>query len=409
LKNNYLVIDGETTGATNGTKGNPFCIDNRLCYLGCYNVGNGDILLSDIEYSLSPYGPELTKIQRMIDEAALLVFFNSKFDLHWMRRYGLKFRHKPLFDTQLAEFILHAQRLKLSENSLDKACERRGLQGKLDVVKTEYWQKGIDTDMVPKSTLTEYLEQDLRSTGALALCQFQDLQTQTQLKRLVYNACQDLYVTEDMEWNGLHYNIPLSLDKAQELEGQVKTIDTILYELFPYDFLNWASPEQVSAILYGGDISYKTQETYTFIYKDGKKGPVEKTHWVEHTQTFPRIVEPLDNTKCKKEGVYSTDDGTLKKIKSFGLAKQVTGLLLERRAIEKKIGTYYLGIPKKYEEMKWQDSLIHTSLNHTVAVTGRLSSSGPNVQNLEEQIRQCFQTRFKSVPQIAKSTKLVAA
>jgi len=48
--------------------------------------------------------------------------------------------------------------------SLDQACEKYGIPLKLDVVKTEYWDKGICTSEVPTEILQEYLEGDLDRT-----------------------------------------------------------------------------------------------------------------------------------------------------------------------------------------------------------------------------------------------------
>lgn len=386
-------MDVETTGATNATKGNPFCPDNKLCYVGLlWTLGNSHLF--DIEYSDHPYGSNLAEIQTIIDDADLLIGFNIKFDLHWLRRYGIKFQHKPIFDLQQGDFIISGQLYPMS--SLDECLERRRLEGKSHVVEQDYWNKGIDTDKIPRGILEEYLGQDLKIEANLFNAQLQDICNLPHLKRLIFNCCQDELVTEEMEWNGLYYDVKLSLAKAEELRQDVIRIDKELFELFPNPHISWSSPQNVSAILYGGTIKWIEREEYTFSYKDARKGTRQKLRNVERREVYPRIVEPIKKSGRSVGGQFGTGEKILGKLKAFGSARRVVSLILERRKLEKRIDTYYIGIPKTMEKFKWQNNLIHGTLNHAVAATGRLSSSNPNQQNMDELIRACIQSRFKS-------------
>jgi DNA polymerase I-like protein with 3'-5' exonuclease and polymerase domains len=104
-------------------------------------------------------------IQSYLDGADTLIGFNIKFDLHWLRRYGFDYSHCRIFDCQLAEFILGGQSEPYP--SLNKTAERYGLGTKVDVVKTEYWDKGIDTTEIPIEILDEYLTMDLVLTNGV--------------------------------------------------------------------------------------------------------------------------------------------------------------------------------------------------------------------------------------------------
>ena len=77
---NYLSFDGETTGAINGTYGNPFTHSNRLCVVG---YGNGSNVASTLGGSVEP------DVFKGFD---VLVGFNIKFDIHWLRRNGVSIR-----------------------------------------------------------------------------------------------------------------------------------------------------------------------------------------------------------------------------------------------------------------------------------------------------------------------------
>ena len=69
--------------------------------------------------------------------------FNGKFDLAWLRRYNIDFSSCRIWDCQLVHFILTGQ--KESYPSLNEVAEYYGLGTKLDQVKEEYWNNGIDT------------------------------------------------------------------------------------------------------------------------------------------------------------------------------------------------------------------------------------------------------------------------
>ena len=81
------------------------------------------------------YWDDLTGLQDRVDNAALLIGFNIKFDIHWLRRAGINIdllRH-TIWDCQLAEFILDCQSKPYP--SLNGTCEKYGLPLKLDVVR----------------------------------------------------------------------------------------------------------------------------------------------------------------------------------------------------------------------------------------------------------------------------------
>ena len=99
---NHLVLDVETTTSN---KGNPFDQTNKLCY-----VGLKDNILFDIEHADNPYKNKLNEIQNEIDKVEILVGFNIKFDLHWLKRYGINFSDKRIWDCQLVHFILSGQK-----------------------------------------------------------------------------------------------------------------------------------------------------------------------------------------------------------------------------------------------------------------------------------------------------------
>src|SRR5260221_1219476 len=148
------VIDVESTISNSG---NPFDVTNKLVYIGIRIDGINHLF--DIEYSGKPWGQLRNEIQSLINSCELVIFFNAKFDIHWLSRYGLRVTHKPIWDCQYVEYVRSGQEIQLP--SLDDTASRRNIGHKLNVVKSDYWDKGIDTLDIPLDILTEYLGQDL--------------------------------------------------------------------------------------------------------------------------------------------------------------------------------------------------------------------------------------------------------
>ena len=82
-----------------------------------------------------------------------------------------------------------------------------------------------------------------------------------------------------------------------------------------------------------------------------------------------------EKPKKTKSGSYSTNEEILVKLQE---KHPIVRLILDYRGIKKLLSTYVEALP----EMRYPDGKLHTSFNQTVATTGRLSSSNPNLQNI---------------------------
>lgn len=110
--------------------------------------------------------------------------------------------------------------------------------------------------------------------------------------------------------------------------------------------------------------------------------------------------------------VYSSSEEALKAIKAY--AAEVA-FLVDLAALKKDTGTYYLseekGVDGNVVSRKGMlacvgtDSIVHHNLNSTATVTGRLSSSNPNLQNIpradednegkaKSRVKEMFTSRF---------------
>ncbi|MCB0309231.1 MAG: DNA polymerase I [Bdellovibrionales bacterium] len=89
-----------------------------------------------------------------------------------------------------------------------------------------------------------------------------------------------------------------------------------------------------------------------------------------------KIQEVNKSKKIKKTKTgYSTDQETLEAYADHPIIK----LILEYRNLSKLYSTYIVALPALVQE---DTQRIHTSFNQTIAATGRLSSSEPNLQNI---------------------------
>jgi len=366
---NVFSLDIE---CTTHQKGDPFDQNNHLV-LGAYG--------SDTTYNRF-YAGDVAGLQNALDTCSLVILFNAKFDLHWIRRIGCRFSHRlPIWDCQLAEFILSNQRWKYP--SLDEACAKQGLPRKLDVVKTEYWDKGIDTDKVPFEILDDYLRGDITSTYLLYLNQVERFKQPEHQKKLALfrMQCYDLLVLEEMEYKGYTFNVPAALEEAAVLDSQSKQLATKILSLFPNVPINLSSPDHISCILYGGTI-VDVVKVPIGVFKTGNKIGEIRYKNLEQPYILPRLIEPLKNSALKKEGYFATNEDVLMNLKAKGVAKKIIETLLEIRGLEKLRGTYYEGIPKLIEEHAWENNVVHGNLNQCVVTTSRLSATKPNQQNL---------------------------
>lgn len=387
---NYIVLDVECSGALKNSA-HPFDPENRLLLVGTRQEGASSI--RDIEYSGLPYGNSLLDLGLQLSGKDLFVVgFNIKFDLHWLRRYNARLGRKvKIWDCQLAEFILENQQNPYP--SLETSCLKHGLPLKKSTL-VEYLDSGVDVDKIPLPELIEYLKGDLISTEELFLKQL-ELIDKGGYWNLFDLQCQDLLVLADMEYNGMKYDLKKSALLAQsskEAENEIIECLNRLVTGAPFP-INWASNDHLSAILYGGNIKYVVKE-HVGLFKTGSRAGMDKFRNADHSYVFPRLVNPSDDSKLAKEGFWSTAEDVLKELKAGGLAKDIIDQVLKLSQLQKLRGTYLEGIPKRFEEYGWEEELVHGQINQCVTITGRTSSSKPNLQNIPPESKECFISRY---------------
>lgn len=403
-----LVLDCE---ATIYEKGHPFSEPNRLMCIGLMDGVESHYV--DIEYSGEPYGGNLLRLKQMVEEATLLIGFNIKYDLHWIRRYIPDIVFPRVWDCQLAEFLISNQTYVYP--SLEQCSLTYSLPPKYTKIEDEYWKQGINTNQVPLEVLKERVLSDVIITHELYKAQKSQIEDSGKLK-LFELQCDDLLVLQEMEFNGMLFDEQASNKLGEEAKEEIAKIEQTLKTIVPDDHINWNSNDHLSAILYGGGINYPSTETVYKTLKSGKIKQVERRCIA--TTIYPRLVDPLPGTetvdtrdlsdkdlellnvrrskerKSPIHRVYYTNEQVLRTLRVRGKAKDIVESNFRLSDLEKLSSTYYLGIPTLIKTMAWVGGIIHGSFNQTVARTGRLSSSKPNLQNFASVIKHLFRSRY---------------
>jgi DNA polymerase-1 len=143
-------------------------------------------------------------------------------------------------------------------------------------------------------------------------------------------------VLADMEWQGVTIDTGLLSRLSAEYTKKLAAISAEIYRLAGEEF-NLNSPKQISEIL------------------------------------FTKL--NLAKSKKTKTGL-STDVDALEKLKE---SHPIVPKLLEYREAQKLLSTY---IDVLGPQVLPESGRLHTSFNQTVTATGRLSSTGPNLQNI---------------------------
>lgn len=369
-----LVIDIECNTLPNPS---PFCLNGSMVCVGLYDGENNGVY---------PVNPDTIKmIQERVDAADELVGFNFKFDLNWLRRYGIICTHKRIWDVQLAEFLLSRQELMYP--SLEAASQKYLNTGKDKTIEENYWAKGIDTCDIPTDVLYNYCLLDCELTYRIAEIQKRSIKDSQ--KKLFSISMQDLIVLHEMEYNGMEFDREQSFTKAAQASNEITSITLGMGT--PCPNFNWNSPDHISSLLYGGTVE-EVRRVPVGMYMSGqKKGQQRyKLDKVEHH--LPRQYKPIKGTELKKEGKWSVEEDTLLKLGGGDLVKNI----LKVKELEGLCSKYFVKLPELQDKLGWDHTKIHGNFNQCVAKTGRLSSTQPNLQNFAKEASLLLDSRFKT-------------
>lgn len=275
---------------------------------------------------------------------------NIKYDLQVLQATSYKLQAIS-FDTMIASYLLNAG---TRQHSLDAAAfNELGYQMQPIEELIGKGKNQITMDKVPAEKVSWYCCED--TDMALRLKElFEPKLKEEKLEKVFYDIEMPLVeVLAQMEMAGIKLDAKFLNKLSGEAEVDIKQLESEIYKLSGQEF-NINSPKQMKEVLF------------------------EKMKLL-----------PVENRKIKTG--LSTAAGELEKM--IGQHK-IIPKILEYRELTKLQNTYLRALP---ELVNKKTGRIHTSYNQTIAATGRLSSSDPNLQNipirgtgLGNKIRQAF-------------------
>jgi DNA polymerase I len=262
---------------------------------------------------------------------------NAKYDYIVLAKHKLKV--SPLtFDTMLAEFILDPSSRNLGLKNLafvklgEEMTHIEDLIGK--------GKKQITMANVAIESAAPYAVADAEVPLRLMALQQEELK-RVNGEKLLYEI--DLPLTPvlaDMEMAGISLDLPFFVETGKRLEKRMAEIEKQVFDSVGKPF-NLNSTQQLSEIL------------------------------------FNRLgLEPPDRGNKTASGHFSTSAGVLDMLRG---KHSVVDLILEHRELSKLKSTY---VDALQAALNSDTGCVHTSYSQIGAVTGRLSSINPNLQNI---------------------------
>lgn len=278
---------------------------------------------------------------------------NLKYDLMVLRNHGITLRG-PMFDTMIAHYLispeLHHGMDYMAETLLNYQTihieELIGPKGKkqrsmADLSPREVYVYACE-DAEITLRLKQVLEPRLKAIGCDTL--FREVEMPL------------MPVLAHMERNGVRIDIDGLRETSRLFTEQMQQIESEIHSLTDTPDLNVSSPKQVGEVL------------------------------------FDKL-KITDKPKKTKTGQYVTSEEVLESLRT---KHPVVALILAHRGLKKLLSTYIDALPQLINPATGR---IHTSFNQTVAATGRLSSSNPNLQNIPVRDSEGKEVRKAFIPE----------
>jgi len=273
----------------------------------------------------------------MTDPAIPKVAHNAKYDYTILDLHGL--RVSPItFDTMIAEFL--ANPASKHKGLKDLARHRLGIEMTpiTQLIGTGRNQKSFAE--VPVEAATPYGAADADLTLRL-VAPLQEEIIQKGLEMIMGLEMPLVKVLSEMEQTGVMLDKVFFDKLSLEFQGRLRSLESEIHDIAGVSF-NINSTQQLSDIL------------------------------------FKKLDLPHEGLKKTKSGNYSTAANVLNDLKGVDNSG-IINAIVEYRELGKLKSTYVDALP---DMVNPKTGRIHTSYNQTGAVTGRIASSRPNLQNI---------------------------
>ncbi len=295
------------------------------------------------------------------DESKIWVGQNIKYDLLVLKWYGVELKGK-VFDTMLAHYViesegrrnmdmLSAQYLGYQPIAIEELIGKKG--------KNQGTMRDVDLEKIK-----EYAAEDADITLQLKNV-FTPLLKKKEVEKIFQEVESPLVkVLADMEYEGVKVDMDFLNQYSKELETEAKRCEESVYSQAGVRF-NLSSPKQLGEVL------------------------------------FEKLQLDAKGRKTKG-GQYSTGEDVLLKLSH---QNKIVEDILGFRELTKLKSTYVDALPQIINK---RTGRVHTSYGQAIAVTGRLSSNNPNLQNIPVRTERGREIRKAFIPRDSDHTIISA-
>jgi DNA polymerase I len=282
-----------------------------------------------------PLNATLDKLKAILEDPAIKkVGQNLKYDMHVLANHGIHLQGVA-HDTLLQSYVFESHK----GHGMDELSERHlGISPIPFEAVAGKGAKQVGFNQVTVEQASVYSAEDADITLQLHRALHPQVAASSKLE-FIYQQVEmpSMLALQRMERHGVLIDSHMLNRQSNEIGLRLMELEKQAYELAGQPF-NLGSPKQLQEILFG------------------KLG-----------------IKPLKKTPS---GVPSTDEDVLQEL---ALDHPLPKVLLEYRGLAKLKSTYTDKLPKMINAATGR---VHTNYNQAVAITGRLASSDPNLQNI---------------------------
>jgi len=290
---------------------------------------------------------------------------NLKFDINMLRAAGIRLAgltppHTPApltasaekwggCDSMIASYLLDASRSSHSLDSLSLAFLGRTNISLSQLLGTGKSMRTFDTISIPQAA--EYAGEDADVTLRLVNTLMPAIEQADALPLLTEVELPLVETLAEMEWNGVRVDTD-ELDRQRtRLAGRIEILRS--------------------------DLARLALESIGRVFDPDSPRQLAQALFNSPEDLLPGLgIKPSRKTKTG----FSTDAEVLESLtEDDGLETPIPALVLEYRQLTKLVSTYLVALKAAVNPVTGR---VHTSFNQTVAATGRLASSDPNLQNI---------------------------
>jgi len=386
LKGRTIALDTETTGL------DPFMGARIFCYSYCTEKG---------EHGWLPKTPTTTQwvIDILQDPDYRVVFQNAKFDLKMMTFEGLKLNSikAEIHDTLAMGVLLRElgnhdlgsmvrQWLGINVDTKDSVDE---WLRKNNRTLSKVLGRPLNYSDVPRKILKKYAIWDAVHT--LKLFYYFLKPIKQNFWKIYRNECDLILCTVEMEKRGVIIDLKRTKELKERAVDDMRWLEKRMRQLVGRDFVIKGTGSKKDLIqVIESDFKWTLQRN-----PDTGQPSLDEYRLLNYLdRSIQSLIRGGDEIPPRKLIKLAK-----KQVKEKDIPKQqlFVPMMLKWRALDKMVTTYYTAFESKAIPLKKRPwlAVLHGRFNSLMAITGRFSSSDPNLQNIPRVLgpRQCFKAR----------------